>query len=101
MRAAALRRSWVPASVSGARKAALPAFLEPCDPTLREHPPTGPRWLFEIKADGYRVPVHLRDGEVPVFSRTGLDWTDQFATIAAAEKSIDAPTAIIDGEAVV
>src|SRR5690348_4126143 len=101
MRAVASPRSRAPASVSGARKGAVPSFVEPCDPVLHEHPPTGPGWRFEIKADGYRVQVHLRHGEVTVYSRTGLDWTDQFATIAAAAQSINAASAVIDGEAVV
>lgn len=78
-----------------------PGFIEPCDPTLRQHPPAGAGWVFEIKADGYRVQIHLRKGAATVYSRTGRDWTDQFWTIAAAAKSIDAATAVIDGEAVV
>jgi bifunctional non-homologous end joining protein LigD len=88
-------------SVSGARKAAEPGYIAPCDPTLREHPPTGRGWLYEIKADGYRVQLHLRDGEVTVYSRSGADWTDQFPTVAIAGKSLRARTAVIDGEAVV
>ena len=36
-----------------------------------------------------------------VYSRTGLDWTEQFSSIAAAARTLDAASAIIDGEAVV
>jgi bifunctional non-homologous end joining protein LigD len=94
-------RSNLVASIPGGRKLAAPSFIHPCDPTLREAAPQGGGWLYEIKADGYRLQVHARGGQVTVYSRTGLDWTEQFASIAAAAKAIDARTAIIDGEAVV
>src|SRR6195952_2236981 len=84
----------------GARKAALPGYIEPCDPTLRQHAPKGD-WWFEIKADGYRAQLHIRPDGVQVFSRTGLDWTDQFSSIAAAAPEVKATSAVIDGEAVV
>src|ERR1700712_289552 len=84
----------------GARKAALAGYIEPCDPTLRQHVPKGD-WWFEIKADGYRAQLHIRPDGVQVFSRTGLDWTDQFSSIAAASPELKATSAVIDGEAVV
>jgi bifunctional non-homologous end joining protein LigD len=103
MAAVALRRSRARsvASVDGARKAASPPFIAPCDPVLRQRPPAGRGWLYEIKADGYRVQLHLQDGGVKVYSRTGVDWTAQFASIAAAAKRLAARSAVIDGEAVV
>lgn len=87
--------------VAGARKAAIPSYIEPCDPTLRETPPRGEGWVYEIKADGYRAQLHLDDGDVKVYSRTGYDWTEQFSSIAAAAHRLKADSAIIDGEAVV
>src|SRR3954471_11326780 len=102
MYAVALRQSRAGVSrVRGAIKTAIPGYIEPCDPTLREKPPRGEDWVFELKADGYRAQLHLRDGEAKVYSRTGLDWTDQFSTIAAAVPALTADTAVIDGEAVV
>jgi len=86
--------------VAGARKAAIQGYIEPCDPTLREHPPRGEGWVYEIKADGYRAQLHLHAGDVTVYSRTGLDWTEQFSSIAAAAHKLNAKSAIIDGEAV-
>lgn len=85
----------------GACKAAIPGYIEPCDPTLRESPPRGSDWVYEIKADGYRAQLHLDDGDIKVYSRTGLDWTEQFSSIAAAADQLNAKSAIIDGEAVV
>jgi bifunctional non-homologous end joining protein LigD len=80
---------------------AFPGFLEFGDPTLRERPPPGADWLHEIKWDGYRAQLRLRNGDVTVYSRSGFDWTDQFAPIADDAKRLDAHDAILDGEVVV
>ena len=89
-----------PAQISGARKAALTGFIEPCDPTLSEQPPSGEGWVYEIEADGYRAQVHL-GSKVTVYSRRGLDWTRQFSAIADAATRLRVHDAIFDGEAVV
>jgi bifunctional non-homologous end joining protein LigD len=103
MCAVALRssRSLFVSRVAGARKTAIPHYIEPCDPTLRERAPEGGIWRFEIKADGYRAQLHLGSGRTKVYSKTGLDWTRQFSSIAAAGLELSAETAVIDGEAVV
>ncbi|MGX4771107.1 DNA ligase D [Bradyrhizobium guangdongense] len=102
MCAVALRQSRSGVSrVSGACKAAIPGYVQPCDPTLRDHPPRGEGWVYEIKADGYRAQLHLQYGQVTVYSRTGLDWTEQFSSIAAAAGKLDVKSAIVDGEAAV
>src|SRR2546421_481041 len=44
-------------------RAPYPGFIEPCHPSERDRPPTGSAWLHEIKSDGYRAQVHLRDGK--------------------------------------
>jgi bifunctional non-homologous end joining protein LigD len=85
----------------GSRKAAIPDYVESCDPTLRGRAPKGNDWHFEIKADGYRAQLHVRPDGITVYSRTGLDWTDQFSSIAAAAPELKAHSAVIDGEAVV
>jgi bifunctional non-homologous end joining protein LigD len=84
-----------------ARKVPLPGFIEPCDPTLHERAPTGNEWVYEIKTDGYRAQVHLRDKRVTIYSRSGHDWTDEFAPIAKAASQLKVREAIIDGEATV
>src|SRR5947209_7006492 len=89
-----------PAGVTGARTAEFPGFIEPCDPSLRQHAPAGDDWLYEIKADGYRGQVHVRDGNVVVYSRTGLNWTEQFRDIVEAVERLKLRQAIFDGEAV-
>jgi bifunctional non-homologous end joining protein LigD len=82
-------------------KAPYPGFVEPSLATAIEKVPVGRRWVHEIKFDGYRVQVHLRDAAVKVFTRRGNDWTNRFRKIAADAWHINAGTAIIDGEVVV
>ena len=41
-----------PRPVAGARRAAMPGFIEPCDPTLQERAPVGGNWVYEIKPTG-------------------------------------------------
>ena len=38
-----------------------PGFIEPCQPSAADKPPSGPRWIHEIKHDGYRL-MARRDG---------------------------------------
>jgi bifunctional non-homologous end joining protein LigD len=82
-------------------KAPYPGFVEPALATSIEKVPGGERWLHEIKLDGYRVQVHLRDAAVKVFTRRGHDWTSRFKKIASDAWHINAGSAIIDGEVVV
>jgi bifunctional non-homologous end joining protein LigD len=88
-------------SLKGARRKPYPGFLEFCDPTSSETAPEEKGWAHEIKADGYRVQVHLIDGKVAAYTRRGHDWTDQFRAIAASAVRLNARQAILDGEAVV
>jgi bifunctional non-homologous end joining protein LigD len=89
------------AGVKDARRSEFPTFIEPCDPSLRQRAPLGEDWLYEIKADGYRAQLHVNDANVMVYSRTGLDWTDQFSVVAKAAKRLGVRRAVFDGEAVV
>src|ERR1700682_5511648 len=82
-------------------KAKYPDFIEPELATSVDKVPSGDRWIHEIKFDGYRIQVHLRDAAVKVFTRRGNDWTNLFQKIAADAWNINAGSAIIDGEVVV
>jgi bifunctional non-homologous end joining protein LigD len=79
----------------------MPGFVEPCDPSLHERAPTGEGWVYEIKTDGYRAQVHIRNRRVTIYSRSGYDWTEQFGPIAKAASKLKVREAIIDGEATV
>jgi bifunctional non-homologous end joining protein LigD len=82
-------------------KAAYPGFIEPPLATSIDKVPSGERWVHEIKFDGYRVQVHLRDTAVKLFTRRGNDWTNRFRKIADDAWHINAGSAIMDGEVVV
>jgi bifunctional non-homologous end joining protein LigD len=81
-------------------KAPYPGFIEPELATSVDRVPFGARWIHEIKFDGYRVQVHLRDAAVKIFTRRGNDWTNRFRKIASDAWHV-AGSAIIDGEVVV
>jgi hypothetical protein len=87
-----------PKPPAGGIKAPFPGFIEPALATSVDRVPAGSRWVHEIKFDGYRVQVHLRDAAV---TRRGNDWTNRFRKIAADAWHINAGSAIIDGEVVV
>jgi bifunctional non-homologous end joining protein LigD len=57
-------------------------------------------WLFEIKWDGYRAVAEIRDKEILLYSRNGLNFSAKFPIVADQLKSIKS-NAVIDGEIVV
>src|SRR3954462_13132074 len=66
---------WISPNRSARSPRAPSAFITPCLPTVAPKPPIGPGWVHEIKHDGYRLQVHVRDGRVRLFTRTGVDWS--------------------------
>lgn len=86
--------------LAGARKSILPVFIEPALAEEREGPPQGKAWLHEIKHDGYRMQARLDGGKVQLRTRTGLDWTKRFPTIAKAVAQLPVSSALLDGEIV-
>jgi bifunctional non-homologous end joining protein LigD len=87
--------------IPGARKAPFPRFIEPAHPTEHDRPSSGDLWVHEIRVDGYRAQLHLRDGTARIFSRRGNDWTDRFETIAHNARKLPIRQAVIDGEIIV
>jgi bifunctional non-homologous end joining protein LigD len=90
-----------PKPPAGGIKSTFPGFIEPALATSINKVPSGKRWVHEIKFDGYRVQVHLKDAAVKVFTRRGNDWTNRFRKIAADAWHIIAGSVIIDAEVVV
>ncbi|KQY26531.1 ATP-dependent DNA ligase [Caulobacter sp. Root487D2Y] len=86
------------AKAAKAKAAVLPDFIEPQLCKSVDRPPTGPGWAHEIKFDGYRVQLRVKDGRATLRTRKGLDWTEKFAAIAQA--AADLPDAVLDGEVV-
>lgn len=88
--------------IKGANKAPLPTYLEPMLATLASSPPTGERWIHEIKFDGYRLQARLEAGCVKLLTRSGFDWTKKFGKdIVAALRDLPIGSALLDGELVV
>lgn len=67
-------------------------------PTAAKAVPVGPEWLHEAKMDGFRAQVHVDDGEVAVYSRTGVDFTKRFRSLRPTLEAIPVKSAIIDCE---
>ena len=76
----------------------LPRWIPPqlCQPV--ETAPSGPRWLHEIKLDGFRMSARIERGHVRLLTRTGLDWSDKYPNVVAALAKVRANTAYLDGE---
>ncbi|HSC77005.1 MAG TPA: non-homologous end-joining DNA ligase, partial [Candidatus Acidoferrales bacterium] len=89
-----------PGELEGARKAAMPAALQPMAATLVDKPFSDPDWVFEIKWDGVRAMAWVKNGKLTLRSRTGLDITDQYPELGPLPAHLDASQAILDGEVV-
>ena len=63
--------------------------------------PDGDQWAFEIKWDGYRTVVHVADGRMRLQSTAGHDVTERWPEFASLAESVNARSAILDGELIV
>src|SRR5262245_10527474 len=88
-------------AVRGARKGILPPFLEPSHAQTAELPPSGPKWVHEIKYDGYRIQARIDGSNVKLLTRKALDWSDRFPRLVTALRALRLASAWIDGEIVV
>ncbi len=87
----------------------FPGFVSPQLATQTTAPPTGSDWVHELKLDGYRIQIQLRDKEktskanvcATLLTRKGLDWTRRMPQIARAAEQLEVDSAIVDGETVV
>jgi len=66
--------------------------------TIVKSPPSGDRWVHEIKYDGYRIGCVISKDRVRLISRNGNDWTHVFPSIAEAARKLPTDDALIDGE---
>ncbi len=74
----------------------LPTFIEPQLCKLVDRPPAAAGWAHEVKFDGYRAQLRVHRGKSTIRTRSGLDWTHQFAVIARQAQGF--PDCIMDGE---
>jgi bifunctional non-homologous end joining protein LigD len=75
------------------------AFIHPCQPIVAKQPPSGPGWAHELKHDGYRLQIHVREGRVRLYTINGANWSKRYPLIAEAAARIQG-SAIMDAEVV-
>ena len=78
---------------------APPSFIHPCRPIVAKRPPIGPGWVPELKHDGYRLQIHVRDGRVRLFTMNGANRTERYPRIVEEAARIKG-AAILDAEVV-
>jgi bifunctional non-homologous end joining protein LigD len=86
-------------SSRGRLRNAPAAFIPFCLPSVSQRPPRGPGWAHELKHDGYRLQIHVRDGRVRLYTMNGADWTSRYPIIVAEASRLDG-SAVIDAEVV-
>jgi bifunctional non-homologous end joining protein LigD len=98
------KRSAAPVRASelqGAKKAPMPASIEPMLPTLVEKAFSDPAWLFELKWDGVRALATIEGdakGKLKLRARAGADITARYPELATLPEFINARQVILDGE---
>jgi ATP-dependent DNA ligase len=75
------------------------AFIHSCQPIVAKQPPIGPGWAHELKHDGYRLQIHVRDGRVKLYTMNGADWSKRYPRIVEAAAHIKG-SAVMDAEVV-
>jgi bifunctional non-homologous end joining protein LigD len=64
-------------------------------------PFSDPRWVFELKYDGYRMFAEKEAGAVTLYSRAGHDFTATFPDVAESFAALPFASFVIDAEIVV
>src|SRR4051812_19664907 len=82
-----------------------PSDYDPQKALLVRDPPTGPRWIHELKLDGFRMAAVVTSRGTArtarLISRRGTEYTAEYPEIVAAVLKLSATTAVLDGEVVV
>src|SRR3954464_5036353 len=74
---------------------------QPQKALLVDRPPSGDRWIHEIKLDGFRMGVLIKGSRVRIISRRGTEYTSEFPEIIEAARKLRTRDALLDGELVV
>jgi hypothetical protein len=75
--------------------------IPPCLPSRAERPPSGPKWLHEIKHDGFRIMARRNGDRVRLYTRNGYDFAGRFPQIVEAVSKLKVRSCFIDGEVIV
>jgi bifunctional non-homologous end joining protein LigD len=95
------KRNWatLATKLPEARKAKAPGGpFEPQLAKLGDAPPEGDAWLHELKWDGYRILVTIKEGVVRLWSRNALEWSEKIPEVRAAVEQLGLQSAALDGE---
>lgn len=79
----------------------MPLRVEPALALLKQKPPSGEQWFWEIKWDGYRLAIQAEPAGIRVITRGGYDWANRFPSIVDAARELGPASMILDGEGVV
>lgn len=83
---------------SSARKASIPAQLEPMEARLVSGLPTGPGWQFEPKWDGFRCVVFRSGDRVELQAKSGKPLARYFPEVIARLRKLRPKQFVLDGE---
>src|SRR6202011_680877 len=75
-----------------------PRNVTPMLATLVDEPFDDPRWLFELKWDGYRAIAVVEKDAVTLTSRNGKDLLHQFAEMKNLATAFRSIPVVVDGE---
>ncbi|WP_051361284.1 hypothetical protein [Desulfuromonas sp. TF] len=89
-----------PATLTGSRPGPVPYRLDPHLSVLTKVAPEGSQWLHEIKHDGFRMTITIRNGKVCLWTRNGYDWTYRLRTLASAINDLGLENTAMDSELV-
>jgi bifunctional non-homologous end joining protein LigD len=94
-----MRRTEADASLLRSLPTKKAEFVEPMERLSVSKLPEGPRWLYEIKLDGYRAVAVKSDQSVILYSRNGKSLNKRFSYIVEPFRELPDGT-IVDGEIV-
>ena len=94
------QKSWLLERVDKPLKTWLDGPVKPMLAELTRKIPNSKEYQYEVKWDGIRALIVIREGEIKIWSRNQNDITDQFPELLNHEKSFYATTAVFDGEIV-
>ena len=86
------------ATLPGVRHGSPPNAIAPMLATPASTPFSDPDWVFEPKLDGVRTIALLRDGNLRLLSRRGLDVAQQYPALAGELPQQPAGELVLDGE---
>ena len=72
--------------------------LRPCIPTRALTPPTGERWVHEIKFDGFRLLARRAGSAWCLRTRGGFDWSGRYPRIVRSVLNLSVSSVTMDGE---